>query len=392
MATKHVVARVIAIQLNGTGSWLLFSLIAIGSPAYSGDPITPERPSGQRTADTAACRQNAVERAMAEGTDQMQRGDPERAVATIKRALAVDPRCGLAHQLLAQAYLQQGTYETLSEARAELRQAVALDPTLVWARFHLARLYLDVGAADKAHEQLNAAVDLHPDLPHVQSLLGEAERQLGHPRRSVERQKRALALDATFAPAKYYLGLAYLDLEDEVAALPQLEAAAASGLPIAELYLTLGSVHEDARRLDRARVLYERAVAVAADRPEAHMRLARVLTRQGHAVRALDALARALPDGRRLPTTQYYQRLEAMIQLERGRALQVLGQWNDAARAYHEAVSISPDLGEGHRSLAEALYRQGNFSRALEHAERAAALDHPVPSELMRQITARVRR
>ncbi|MPY89100.1 MAG: tetratricopeptide repeat protein [Luteitalea sp.] len=385
-------ARAIALHLNGARSLLLFGVISIGSSPYAADTVAPERPSGQRTVDTPACRQGAVERAMAEGTDQMRRGNPERAIATIRQALALDPRCGLAHQLLAQAYLQQGTYETLSEARAELRQAVALDPNLVWARFYLARLYLDVGAVDKAHEQLNTAIDLHPDLPHLQSLLGEAERQLGQPRRSVERQERALAIDATFAPAKYYLGLAYLDLEDEAAALPPLEAAAASGLPIAELYLTLGSVHEEAGRLDRARALYDRAVAVAPDRAEAHVRLAKVLTRQGHPVRALDALSGALPDGRRLPATQYYQRLEAAIQLERGRALQALGQWNGAARAYQEAVAISPDLAEAHRYLAEALYRQGNFGRALEHAERAAALDHPLPSELMRQITARARR
>ncbi|MGH9163522.1 MAG: tetratricopeptide repeat protein, partial [Vicinamibacteraceae bacterium] len=258
---------------------------------------------------------------MTDGTEQMRRGESRRAVATFKRALALDPRCGLAHQLLAQAYLQQATYETHSEARAELQQAVALDPTLVWARFHLARLYLDVGAAEKAHEQLETAINRHEDLPHLQSLLGEAERQLGHPRRSVERQERALAIDKTFAPAKYYLGLAYLDLEDEAAALPWLEAAAAAGLPIAEVYLTLGEVHEEAGRLDRARALYDRAVAVAGDRPEAHVRLARVLTRQRQPVRALEALSHALPDGRQLPATQYYQRLEAMVQMERGRAL-----------------------------------------------------------------------
>lgn len=326
------------------------------------------------------------------GTAHLRQGRTAEAIAAFKRALALDPASGHAHQLLGEAYLQQGTYDMLGEARAELLQAVTLDPRLVWARFHLARLYLDFGEAAKAHEQLLAAVEQRPDVPHLQSLLGEAERQLSEPRKSIERQERALRIDPAFAPARYYLGLALLDVKEDEAALAALEAAASSKLPIPELYLTLGSVHDGAGRLDRARRLFEQAVEIAPHRPEGRLRLASARRRQGDAAGALEELARALPSGQRLLTTEYYQQLEADVHFERGRALQDLRRWDEAARAYGDAIAIHPDRGEAHRYLAETLYQQGEYRRALEHARRAAALAHPLPSELLARITERAGR
>lgn len=323
------------------------------------------------------------------GAAHLRQGRTAEAIVTLKRALALDPRSGLAHQLLAEAYLQQGTYDMLGEARAELLQAIALDPSLIWARFHLARLYLDFGEAGKAREHLAAAVEQRPDVPHLQSLLGEAERQLLRPRQSIERQQRALRIDPAFAPAHYYLGLALLDIHEDAAAQAALEAAAASNLAIPELYLTLGSVQERAGRLDRARELFARAVRIAPNRLEGRLRLAKIQRRLGDAHAALAELGRALPPGQRLVTTEYYQRLEADVYLERGRALQDLRRWNEAAAAYRDAIAVLPDLGEPHRYLAEVLYRQGEFRSALEHARRAGALAHPVPPDLLARITER---
>jgi tetratricopeptide (TPR) repeat protein len=335
---------------------------------------------------------SAVEAALERGASHLQRNETAQAIGEIKRALALDPRSGRAHQLLAEAYLQDGSYEMLSEARAELLQAVALDPNLVWARFYLARLYLDVGAADKAREQLTAAVALRSDLPHLHSLLGEAERQLGNPGRSIEHQRRALGLDAAFAPARYYLGLAHLDLGQPALGLKALEVAASSGLPVPDLYLTLGALHQQAGGLDRARSLFERAVQLAPRRPDGHLRLARVHRLQRRPERALDELARVLPAGERVLPTQYYQRLEADVEYERGRAMEDLELWDEARRAFSRAIDVTPDYGEAHHHLAAILYRQGDFGRALAHAERAAALQHPLPPELVRQITARARK
>ena len=337
----------------------------------------------QAVADSPAARE------IESGRDHLRRGRTAEAVAALKRALAIDPKSGLAHQLLAEAYLQQGSYDMLGEARAELLEAVALDPGLVWARFHLARLYLDFGDAAKAREQLEVAVRQHPDIPHLQSLLGETERQLARPRDSIERQHRALRLDPTFAPARYYLGLALLDVEEADAALAALEAAAASNLPIVDLYLTLGSVHERAGRLDRARALFERVVKIAPSRPEGRLRLARVQRRQREPARALEELSRALPSGQRLLTTEYYQRLEADVHLERGRALQDLQRSREASRAYQDALAVLPDLGEAHRHLAEVLYHLGQYTLALEHAGRAAALGCPLPADLLSRIAER---
>jgi tetratricopeptide (TPR) repeat protein len=333
--------------------------------------------------------ESAAGRHLEQGAAALRQGRTVEAIAALKRSLALDPGSGLGHQLLAEAYLQQGTYEMMGEARAELLQALSLDPSLVWARFYLARLYLDFGEAAKAGEQLTAAVEQRSDVPHLQSLLGETERQLGRPAESIARQKRALGIDPAFAPARYYLGLALLDMKEAGAALEALEAAAASNLPIPDLHLTLGRVYEDQKRLDRAQALYERAVEVAPDRGEARLRLARLQRLRGNPAAALEQLSRALPSGKRLLATQYYQQFEADVHLERGRAFQDLERWDDASRAYTDAIAVLPDLGEAHRQLAEVLYRRGQYGRALEHAGRAGALGHPVRPDLLAQITAR---
>jgi protein O-GlcNAc transferase len=326
------------------------------------------------------------------GAAHLRQGRTAEAIAALKAALAIEPESGRAHQLLGEAYLQQGSYDMLGEARAELLQAVALDPALVWARFHLARLYLDFGEAGKAREQLAAALEQRPDVPHLQSLLGEAERQLERPKASIERQERALRLDPTFAPARYYLGLALLDLNEDESALAALEAAASSNLAVPELFLALGSVHERAGHLDRARESFERATKIAPERGEARLRLAAVHRRQRRPEMALEELERAMPEGKRLLATKYYQQLESDVHVERGRALQDLARWNEAAAAFRRSLDVLPDRGDAHRHLAEVLYRQGEYRLALDHARRAGTLGDPVPADLLTRITEQAAR
>ncbi len=136
-----------------------------------------------------------------------------------KAVLAADPRSAPAHMLLGLACLAQGSIAMVAEAKAELQQALDIDPELLWARFYLARLYLDQGLSEKAQEQLERSLQQSPGLPHFLSLLGEVRRKLGDPGASLELNRKALEANATMTPAHYFLALAYLDLQQEQAAI-----------------------------------------------------------------------------------------------------------------------------------------------------------------------------
>ncbi len=276
------------------------------------------------------------------GAADLQRNDKDEALKEMKRAVALDPQSAAAHQLLGQAYMLQGTYEMIGEAKSEFVQALALDANLVWARFYLARLYLDQGAAQKAKEQLETALKMRPDVPHLLSLLGEANRQLANIDLSIELNRKALAIDPSFFVAHYYLGLAYKDLKREEDAIRELEEAVKPGYPAAEIYLALGAVYLERGNLERAIDLCQRAVSAAPSRPEGHLRLAQALRQKHQLEQALKELDLAYPEGKRLLSTPYYQELGAQILFERGLVLEEKGARSQAMEAYSKALELDP--------------------------------------------------
>jgi tetratricopeptide (TPR) repeat protein len=325
------------------------------------------------------------------GAAHLQRNEKESALKELKKAVALDPQSAAAHQLLGQAYLLQGSYELISEARAELVQAIALDPDLIWARFYLARIYLDLNQPRKAKEQLEAALAVRPNVPHLLSLLGEAHRQLGSPEIAIDQNRKALAADPSFFVAHYYLGLAYLDLKKDDEAIRELEESAKPGYPAADIYLTLGKVYFQKGEMERALTLFQKAVAAAPAQLEGHLRLAQAYRSKRQPEMALKELALAVPEGQRLLSNAYYQQLQFEVFFERGLIHQERRAFPQAIEAYTSALDLNPLHGPAHRQLAEVLFQQGQYARASEHAAKAEELKTPVDPSLLEKIKAKQR-
>ncbi|MGH9769941.1 MAG: tetratricopeptide repeat protein [Blastocatellia bacterium] len=339
-----------------------------------------------RKLDPPAAKQALLRQSLNLGAWRLQRNEKDQALKELKKAVALDPNSAAAHQLLGQAYLAQGTYEMLGEAKSEFVQAIALDPDLVWARFYLARIYLDLGLPRKAKEQLEAALGIRPNVPHLLSLLGEAHRQLGDFDLAVERNRRALEADPSFYAANYYLGLAYLGLQKKAEAVRELETAAKSGPPVPDLYLTLGTIYAEQGDWERAIELFRRAATVAPERPEARLKLGQAFRLKKMYDQALEELKRAFPEGSRPLTTAHYQRLQADVFHEQGLVYQAKGASAQAIKNYTQALEFDPDYGQTHRQLAEILFQQGEYQRAKEHALKAEKLKAPVEKSLFEQI------
>src|SRR5271154_6057659 len=80
------------------------------------------------------------------------------------------------HSRLAQQYLNQKQPEL---AIPELEALVALDPRNVDAQANLGVLLFFQDNYAKASPHLRAALDLQPNLPKIQALLGMAEKRMG---------------------------------------------------------------------------------------------------------------------------------------------------------------------------------------------------------------------
>ena len=134
------------------------------------------------------------------------------AIRELKEILAVDARLGGGAPAAGHCLPDRGSPDLVGEAEGGAPAGAGAESRLRPARFYLAHIYLDLGRAQKAREELEAALAQTPGQPQFLSLLGEAERQLENPQRSIEVNRQALQADASFAQARYYLGLALLDL------------------------------------------------------------------------------------------------------------------------------------------------------------------------------------
>lgn len=305
----------------------------------------------------------------------LQQGKAEQAIRECKAVLAADPRSAPAHMLLALSYLGQGSAAMMGEAKAELQQALDLDPELLWARFYLARLYLDQGSIEKAQLQLERGLQQSPGLPHFLSLLGEVRRKRGDPGASLELNRKALQADATMTPAHYFLALAYLDLKQEQSALVEFDKAVHSPSVTPEMYNSLASLYIRKQQFAEAEDLCRKAIALDRSRPDAYLNLARVYNGRHASEQALEALRAALPEGREFPPSEYYQGLQADIEMERGAAYTAKKMYTRAIESYVRALDFDPLRPAIHRRLAELYLQKGETARAASHTKDAEKLE-----------------
>ena len=323
------------------------------------------------------------------GSDQLQRGQVEQAIRELKAAVALDPQSAAGHMLLGQAYLAQRSLSLVAEAKAELQQALDLDPTLLWARFYLAKVYIDVGRNDKAKEELERGLAIRPNVPHFLSLLGEVNRKLGNPQRSLELNRKALEADPSMTPAHYYMALAWMDLKKPDEAIRELEGSVQSQYVTPDMYLTLGSQYIEKRRYREAEEVVKKGIALDPARPEGHLNLAQLYNVQGASDRALAELKLAIPEGKSFPTSPYYQRVQADVAFETGKAYQAKRLLAQAIQAYLQTLELDPNRGQAHARLAELFLQQGDYTRASTHASLAEKLGAPVEPALREEILRR---
>jgi tetratricopeptide (TPR) repeat protein len=348
---------------------LVLPVILIGFIATAG--------RGALAAQDAASRAELQARLKRVSADLFTRTDrANESIRELKAILAIDPGLAEAHMLLGIAYRGQASPDLMGEAVAELRQALAIDPALAPARLYLSYVYLDLGRADRAREELQAALAKAPNQPQFLALLGDAERRLKNPSRAVDLLQQALTIDQSFVQARYYLGHALFDLGRRSEAIKELERVVASGARAGDAYVSLGTAYLDAGRIAEGLEVLSQGTHLDAARPDLRIQLARAYRLTGQLAQAEAQLAIAEPRVRTVVATSFAHQpqVEFDYLVEQGLLAVRRGRLSAGVASLEKALDIEPDHGPTHRELSQLYRRMGNQKLAAQHAARAKAL------------------
>jgi tetratricopeptide (TPR) repeat protein len=140
-----------------------------------------------------------------------------------KKAVELDPKLPLAHQLLGELYLYQSK---IPEASAQFQQELSINPGNPVAYYKLADAYSRAQKFDEAEKLLQRSIWLDATSTGPYILLGKVLRQKGETELAVRTLQRALAMDPNNPVPHHLLGQAYRDLGRSEDAERELKAAA----------------------------------------------------------------------------------------------------------------------------------------------------------------------
>ena len=213
------------------------------------------------------------------GVVAQQRGDPDRAIALLSRALAVRQDVADFHNNIGEAYRARGD---IACAMTHYRRAIDLEPANADAHNNLGITLQANGAIEAAETHFRRAIEIRPDHSRAHSNLGTVLRRQGHGDAAIEALSRAVALDPAYADGYSNLGnvLADLGRHDEAIALYRkaLDLDPAHG----EALINLGTaLKRNSAALADSTTLYRQAIAAHPELADAHYNLAVNLVETG---------------------------------------------------------------------------------------------------------------
>ena len=193
----------------------------------------------------------------------------ERARASVKGALELDPQSGLAHSILCTI---EAVYDWDSAgALQECTRALALEPRNPQVLLYAGQAEDIVGNWGEAEHLLNAGVALDPLFAGFHVLIGIADEQTGRFAEAEQRRRLVLKISPSYVRAHYELGTTLLAEKKLEAALEEMLKETPDGgrdAGLAMAYHALGREAESDAALDR--LVKERADDMASWVAEVH--------------------------------------------------------------------------------------------------------------------------
>lgn len=283
------------------------------------------------------------------GSTLLQTGNAVGALSFLQRAVQQRRNNPALIGNLAQTYFSLGRY---AEAHDAFRKAVRLDPRALPFQLGAANSLAMQGKLEAAEEQLERLSGRHPQSALVFFNLGNVQRDLQLPEKSLVSYRQAIALDPQQVDARNSLACVL----HKMMQFENAEREFRECVRMAPDYLlarcNLASVVMDLGRFDEAATLCRELIAMAPDLALAHSFLGAALSHQG---RLLDALASNAVAVRLSPDDAKTSQTYAAALSDSGRFMQSL-PW------FARALKLDLHLNSTHQLLAYALLGHGSFA------------------------------
>jgi protein O-GlcNAc transferase len=322
------------------------------------------------------------------GSVLMEAGQREESIAQLREGVRLLPQSAEAHNALGEAY---NTFEQPDAARPEFERAVQLDPRHAQAQANLsevllksgepaaaaahldrairlfgrkedaavphylrAKIYTEAGDAARAASELQDAVELRPDFAEAWSDLGNARKSLSDGEAALAAFRRAVALSADDAVARYRLGAQLLETGAAHEAVEHLEAAVRLDARNQSALNALQRALRQDGQMERANAVRQQLAQLLRERDAADQKMVAAfeLNNRGAELEKADDLRGALE--------KYRAALELMpghtgIRTNVAAALLRLGNWEEGIAQLDEALRREPGNTKLQQALAQAL-------------------------------------
>ncbi len=292
-------------------------------------------------------------------------GKDEKAVEALRGAVEIDPDMAWVHAELGDAMLMQGHYE---EALATVNQALASQPDHIWALGIKGETLRILGRHEEALLALDLALALEPGYAFALGTKGGALYALERYDEALKALDQALDLEPGNAWALMTKGQILFDIADYQLAIQVLDQAVHYGLSAAWIFIIKGSALENlgVEHVEEAREAYETARDLESENLHVSLYVNVGLGDTSYVLGNVEEARekfRWVIDQTAKADTGVKKDTEILHII--GWCHYRLGQYEEAVRAFIDALALDTHAIYTHFDLALALMCDGRYSRAL---------------------------
>ncbi len=268
---------------SGLSPDALEKLRALGYVAYR-SPVSPEAlAAGLPDPKSKLWEFNAI----LEAGDAFHANDYATGEALLAKVQEKDPQMYIVPFMLGEGAVRQQKWD---EAAAAFQKCLQLNPNFDQAMTGLSRAYIYLGKSEEAAQWARNALKINPANYRAWYQLGVIESKTDRDA-ALEDYKKALSIQASFAPVRRDLGMLYFQKQDYAQAAEHLAKAADLGVNDAPLYNFLGIAYGHTNRRAKAVESYKRAIKLDPNLAEAHLNLGFAYQKMSQAKAAADEYA-----------------------------------------------------------------------------------------------------
>jgi tetratricopeptide (TPR) repeat protein len=225
------------------------------------------------------------------GTELMERGRSDEAIAHHQRAVALMPDYAAGYNNLGAAQRAAGR---LDDAVASYRRALEIKPDFASASYNLANALLEQGKAGDSAASFRRAIEQNPNSVEAHNNLGIALAKEGDLTGAMNEFRAALAIDERSVHAHRNLGNMLFDAGRRAEGMAHLERAVALAPSEPEATYDIGTILLQEQNFPAAAARFQAALRIRPEWAEAHNNLGIALASQGRLPQALTHFERAV--------------------------------------------------------------------------------------------------